>query len=203
MKKIISILLIAFSLLSCEQGGINEHQKPVNESILTFYDGTDFNPTIESKGGKITYSFTANCKWDVSINDNWLKVSSTTGGAGNKTITVTIDENKTGEERFSQIAISYGGGKSIKINLTQKANAVFQTDGGDGYIVEANGGTIAVKVTTNLEYDVIIPDEASFWINIADTRATREEVLTFTIEENKTSDERKTTVTLKDSNGDT
>ena len=74
--------------------------------------------------------------------------------------------------------------------------AVFISDSGGNYVVEADGGIIVVTVSTNLEYSVVIPDEAQSWLSIADTRAIRVEKLTFTIAKNEVEAERSAVVKL-------
>jgi len=80
--------------------------------------------------------------------------------------------------------------------------AVFDIDGNGNYIVEADGGTVNVKVTTNLEYSVNIPEEAKSWLSVSDTRAVRTETLTFSISKNETNQERQATVKIKDAKGE-
>ena len=74
--------------------------------------------------------------------------------------------------------------------------AVFISDSEGDYVVEADGGIIVVTVSTNLEYSVVIPDEAQSWLSIADTRAIRVEKLTFTIAKNEAEAERSAVVKL-------
>ena len=74
--------------------------------------------------------------------------------------------------------------------------AVFISDSEGNYVVEADGGIIVVTVSTNLEYSVVIPDEAQSWLSIADTRAIRVEKLTFTIAKNEAEAERSAVVKL-------
>lgn len=81
--------------------------------------------------------------------------------------------------------------------------AVFEIDGKGNYVVEAEGGTVSVKVTTNLEYSVNIPEEAREWLSVVDARAVRVENITFAIAENVSSDERVATVDLLDADKQT
>ena len=74
--------------------------------------------------------------------------------------------------------------------------AVFISDSEGDYVVEADGGIIVVTVSTNLEYSVVIPDEAQSWLSIVDTRAIRVEKLTFTIAKNEAEAERSAVVKL-------
>lgn len=72
----------------------------------------------------------------------------------------------------------------------------------DTYRIDANGGRITIRVTTDLEYTVSIPDEAQAWLSAAVTRAElRTETLTFTVLPNTTGAERSATVALVGASG--
>lgn len=76
---------------------------------------------------------------------------------------------------------------------------VFTVDGEGDYVVEAVGGNVLVKVTTNIEYDVVIPAEVS-WLSLSDTRAVREETLTIVVAKNDEFNERSAKILLVNSN---
>ncbi len=78
----------------------------------------------------------------------------------------------------------------------QGEEPIFITDNESDIVVEAKGGTVVVTVSTNLEYSVVIPDEAQSWLSVADTRAIRMEKLTFTIAKNEADAERSAVVKL-------
>ena len=203
MKKLLALLFIASTMLiSCEQNGVNEPDKPKDAPSFTFMEGTDVSPTIGYVGGELAFSFISNCSWTVEENVDWVNISPTSGNQGNHTLAISVAKNTTGEERLSKITILYGVDSQVVINLTQEANEVFETDSEGNYIVEADGGTVAVKVTTNLEYDVIIPDEASAWLSLADTRVIRKETLTFNIAKNEDNKQRTAVVNLCAKSGD-
>ena len=203
MKKLLALLFIASTMLiSCEQNCVNEPDNPKDAPSFTFMEGTEVSPTIGYVGGELAFNFISNCSWTVEENDDWINISPTSGNQGNHTLAISVAKNITGEERLSKITILYGVDSQVVINLTQEANEVFETDSEGNYIVEADGGTVAVKVTTNLEYDVIIPDEASAWLSLADTRVIRKETLTFNVAKNEDSEERSATVNLCAKGGD-
>ena len=78
-------------------------------------------------------------------------------------------------------------------------NKTFITDAEGNIIVNAEGGDVVVTVTTNIEYDVAIPEDAQAWLSVADTRGElRMEKLTFTVAENEAEEERSAVVTLLD-----
>ena len=88
-------------------------------------------------------------------------------------------------------------------DTTPEETPIFTIDNDGDIVVIAEGGEVTIAVTTNIEYCIVIPEEAQSWLSIADTRATlREEVLTFIIAENTTFEERTAYVDLVDSDGE-
>ena len=81
---------------------------------------------------------------------------------------------------------------------TPNAIPVFSTDGESSYIVDAEGEEIAIMVTTNIDYSVVIPTDAEEWLSVADTRASRVDTLSFIVAPNDTAVERTTTVKFVD-----
>ena len=91
------------------------------------------------------------------------------------------------------------GGNNDENEGNEDENKTFITDADGNVVVEAEGGEVVVAVTTNIDYDVVIPEDAQAWLSVADTRGElRMEKLTFTVAENKTNEERSAVVTLLD-----
>ena len=82
---------------------------------------------------------------------------------------------------------------------TPNQSTIFITDSEGNYTVDAEGGEIVVSITTNIEYNVVIPEDAQSWLSVADTRAeTRLEKLTFIIAPNSGTERRNAMVELVD-----
>ena len=162
---------------------------------------------IEAQGGVIEVDVTTNIEYDVVIPDDaqqWISVADTRAEVRNEKLTFTVTANETFEERSADVELVDSEGKSLQtIKFLQHASdKVFEIDDEGKYIIEAQGGVIEVDVTTNIEYDVVIPDDAQQWISVADTRAeVRNEKLTFTVAANETFEERSADVELVDSKG--
>ena len=89
-------------------------------------------------------------------------------------------------------------------NGNKDANHTFITDSEGDYVVDAEGGEIVVAITTDIEYDVVIPTDAQSWLSVADTRAeTRMEKLKFIIAPNSGTEERSAMVELVDNDYNT
>ena len=89
-------------------------------------------------------------------------------------------------------------------NVTPDVNHTFVTDSEGDYVVDAEGGEIVVAITTDIEYDVVIPTDAQSWLSVADTRAeTRMEKLKFIVDPNSGTEERSAMVELVDNDYNT
>ena len=75
---------------------------------------------------------------------------------------------------------------------------VFEIDGPGKYTIGAEGGSVEVVVTTNLEYRLEVSEDAQSWLTIADTRAVRTERLTISVSPNNTDSERTATISVFD-----
>ena len=89
-------------------------------------------------------------------------------------------------------------------NGNKNANHTFVTDSEGDYVVNAEGGEIVIAITTDIEYDVVIPTDAQSWLSVADTRAeTRMEKLKFIVAPNSGTEERSAIVELVDNDYNT
>ena len=96
------------------------------------------------------------------------------------------------------------GCESPTDNVTPDVNHTFVTDSEGDYVVDAEGGEIVVAITTDIEYDVVIPTDAQSWLSVADTRAeTRMEKLKFIVAPNSGTEERSAMVELVDNDYNT
>lgn len=72
------------------------------------------------------------------------------------------------------------------------------------YMTEAGGGEINLSITTNMQYDIIIPDYAQSWISVKETtKATTTEIETLVIQQNTNCQKRFATIKLSDNEGTT
>lgn len=71
----------------------------------------------------------------------------------------------------------------------------------DTISAEFTGGTYETQVKTDLNYTVEVPTNDQTWISLAETRAIRQETLTFTLGPNTSEFPRHSTVNIKDGNG--
>ena len=200
MKKLFYLLLAMMLIgVSCEDSSKDVDSTPKG---VVFADGTEMSAEFGSSGGSKSFSFSSDLDWEVTTSADWISVTPSSGTPSVKKFTVKASANDSFEERSGTVTMTTTDDRSYTIEVTQAAeNETFTINGNGEYEVSATGGEVEVKVTTNLEYTVEIPAEAKAWLSVADTRAVREETLTFTVAENASFDERSATVELKGADG--
>ena len=193
MKKLFLLLVVAIGslLYGCTDAGVEETPK------FEFADGANLSPEIAPSGGNATIYFFSPLYWSVTA-DSWITVSPRSGEAGNSSIVIKLSSNKTGETRIGAVTISLSNGESYVISVSQESEDVFGANSQNKYQIGISGGEISVKVTTNIDYTVDIPENAQSWLSLANSRALREENLTFRVAKNETYDTREAVVKLLD-----
>ncbi len=66
--------------------------------------------------------------------------------------------------------------------------------------VPVEGGNVEITINTNLDYDVVIPDEAKKWLSVVETKSVRTETVTLVCAENEGA-KRTATVKMVDKSG--
>ena len=90
--------------------------------------------------------------------------------------------------------------------ITYKQDGVFELPEGTltSHEIPAEGGTVEIPLTTNQEYEVVIPEDAQEWISsVVETRVIRNETVVLNIAENTTAEDRTAEVLITATDGTT
>ena len=155
----------------------------IHQPFNTEFKADSTNFEVNQYGDTITVNLTTNISYDVNIPStcSWITKKSSSGareqaaltrGTDTKTLTFFIKENKTYHDRDGVVTLSNkDADASIEINIHQPFKAVFSPD--KKYIEASQyGDTVTIKMTSNVSYDVTIPDDCD-WIKRAASRNTR------------------------------
>ena len=169
-----------------------------------FETDSEGNYRVVANGGEVMVAVTTNLEYNIVISEDaeeWLSVADTRVVVREDKLTFVVAVNESFEERSATVELTNSDGEVLQtISFIQDGQSnVFKLDSEGSYTIKAVGGEVSVAVTTNLEYSVVISEDAQEWLSVADTRAViREETLTFIVAENKAYDRRSTTVALVD-----
>ena len=155
MKKVLlfASIVIAALALSCNK------VPPVEDAVTISTN----DPTVSVEGGVVSIAFNSTVAWTAKSNQPWVTITPSSGEAGNGTIKASVLKNETNDNRTAEVTIT-AGTKSAKCTITQSqldALIVKATD----FEVPAEGGTVEIPVSANVDYSVVIPD-AIDWITV-------------------------------------
>lgn len=168
------------------------------------FDTTDVAILNGGESKTISYtieSATENTVVKAIAQDGWkVKVNATSTDRG----TITITASNPIVESEILVFANDGSYRTIMASFYCHEKQVLDINIADNSInVPPAGGTQEIKLTTNLDYTVEIPDNAKSWLSLVPkTRAMREDIIVFNISANKEI-QRFATVALKDKQGNT
>ena len=170
---------MALSLAACKDDS--------NDSGTITISGEAMNPVFTSAGGTYTVEFTADNEWRVAVpNTNhytWSSVTPTSGGAGKNQVIVTALRNPGHDGREYSFDLRCGlDSKTIKVTQKQ-LNSITVTPG--SFDIPKEGGSIDIKVVSNIDFDYKIADDAKEWISAVTTKGLVENTVTFAVASNE------------------
>lgn len=171
MKKLLFTLFAALAFVACDKE--NEPPKPIELTGGTEASQTIFADETEKSDG---IKFKATAAWTATVSDvtskandkdAWLRLNAYSGGAGDVTLTISLDKNDTGKDRKTEIRITCDG-TTIMIIVEQKATMKENEDLSskipdadflkyliDNFDINKNGkiSTSEMAAITNMEID--------------------------------------------------
>ena len=151
---------------------------------------------ISSDAQQISVEVKANVEYDITINAEWIMQSSTRA-LTSKTYVFNVDANSTYDAREGSITITEkNSGKSevIKVKQAQKDAIIISSK---EYNLSCDAQNVEVKLQTNVDFDILIPDSAKDWVSHISTRALMDKILELDIKANEGYDARACEVILK------
>lgn len=169
------------------------HIYQAGENVLLL---TEDEYSVSDKGEIIKVELKSNFDFEVQMPSvNWLHTADKTRAISSHTLYYTIDANDTYDIREATIVYS-NKEKTVKntlhIRQAQKDAIIISNK---RYDLESEGGTIAIKLNTNTQYQFTISDQS--WIQQIKTRALIEDILYFQISKNDSKLARTGTITFK------
>lgn len=129
--------------------------------------------SVSDKGETIAVDLKSNFEFDVKMPDvDWVQSAAKTRGMSSHTLYYTIAPNETYNNREAEI-IFYDKNSAVKDTLkivqVQKDAIII---GKKEYKISANGETIGIELSSNINYDISLPTGCS-WIKMIDTPITK------------------------------
>lgn len=144
----------------------------IDVAVNVFQAGKTFdvNTTVlnfEDMQATQTISIQTDGTWTASASESWITVSPTTN-FGNSTLSVTVSENTSDNERSGQVVVVMAD-KSATINVVQKGK--YFTVSNNLLTYTSKGGAIDVSISTNDSWSARVED-GSTWLSLSKASGT-------------------------------
>lgn len=133
---------------------------------------------------QISVEVKANVTYDVAVDADWIKQNGTKA-LTSKTFTFDIDKNESYDAREGTIVIKEKNGNDVKTIKVKQAQVDAIIISSKEYSLSNKAQSLEVKLQTNVDLDVVIPDNAKPWISHTSTKALSDKTLVFDIKENE------------------
>nr|WP_321374484.1 cellulase family glycosylhydrolase [uncultured Bacteroides sp.] len=147
--------------------------------------------TLAKGSGTTMLDIKSNVDWIATSSQSWCTLSTSSGEAGTKQITVAVTENTTNDNREAVITVT-AGSLSKQIKVTQELTNLLVVKKST-YDVTVDGGQITVELQTTAAHTVTINQD---WISQTVTRTVTNKTEVFTIAANTFSFSRVGTITF-------
>lgn len=173
------------------QKSISISQGQTNAIILS-----ESNFDFPDAGGSFSVTVSSNVTYEMAIGASWLHWVQTKGLTDNS-YEFIVDKNTTYDSREATVTFTdktTGASGIVTVRQSQKDAIIL---GSDKYSLTYEGGTVAVKLKSNVKYDVAVADDADWISYVPATKALTESVVSLSVAKNQEVIERTGTVTIK------
>lgn len=193
------LLLIGFSCSSEEEE--TDSLIISSESEIYFEQGV----VLPAVSGTQSLSFSAGRPWRISSTDvntrtavDWCRVSPSSGGAGDATVTISAQENAGYDSRSVKLTLVTGKIEKSLIVTQKQKDALTLT--ASRFDMSKEGGKVQVEVKANIAFDIEISKVDREWISQVNTRGMESTDLTFIIAPNQEMVGREGTIVVSSGN---
>lgn len=195
MKKtrLLYMLLAWFLVAGCEDDD-NDY------AVKTVFDVSDLEVVIDASGKTTDNTIvTSTVPWTIAGMNDWCRVSPESGEAGTTLVYFELSDNEDYDDRNVLLTLNVGEQKAL-INVIQKKKDAL-TASSDKFSFEQPGGELSIRVKSNIDYIVNIPEASASWITpkaSVPSKGIETTDLLFTVAENQDGEKREGQVIIED-----
>ena len=154
--------MVAIAAISCQK-------EPVVPAIT--FDKAGQEIYIETEGTEgLELKFNSNVDWTAEVTGgSWVVVSPKSGVAGDASIRIIAEENATKENRTATLKITAQTAVAEATLIQYQLDAFELVENAAEF--DENGGTATIKVMTNVDFKVTIPEDAKSWLTAVGSKA--------------------------------
>ncbi len=173
MKVFSKVALLSLSVLFILSGCKDD---PIPDSLTVAPNALS---AIEAEGQTQEITVKSTVKWSVSGAPEWVKVTPSTGDAGETKVSINVLPNEKGEKRDATLDFS-AGSLSQKITIEQVGAVIFKVSA-ESFNFDFNGGDETIEITATSAWTATSSQE---WCKLDKTTGTASDVVGVKVEEN-------------------
>ena len=154
-------------------------------AYINVAEGSTFTPAeVSAEGAEVAINFSTNYQWQIRGYSTlgFCSIDVLKGEAGDAGIVVTVDPNTTGVVRSAEFSILAGAAVQT-VTITQTETNSVAVDAVN-YTVPAEGGTVEIVVSHNVDYVVNIPSEYTWIREVPQSKVMQTSYVTLEVDSN-------------------
>lgn len=175
MNKFLKTLfwIVGLVFISC-----SEEQKDVS-----FLNLSSSSVTLGANGAEQTINLSSSSDWTIEGMPEWLHVEPAFGTSGDFEIVLSASENTAETERKARLLVKTNDDAQY-LMVEQGAYGQLLIDQNQ-YVVVGGETSIVIPYFSNFEPEVVIPESASSWLTLVQSKAMKEHRLVLRVADNK------------------
>ena len=166
-----------------------------------FITTPDYN--LSNEAHTLSVEVKANVEFEVTSQAEWIKYVETKALTPS-TITLSVEANESYDSRTGTVLVKQKNGDLTGTITVNQKQTDYLTISPTSFEVSNADETVTIEVKDNVEYSVVIPDDAKSWISVqsnTQTKALVDDQVVLAIAKNTTYDDREASVTIKQVDG--
>ena len=173
---------------------VNIYQAQKDELVLS-----KSQETVPAKGGEVRVHLRSNVDYEIIMPENTDWVEQIQSDKADELV-FNVKPNDRTEERETVITVKdKNSDLSQTFTIKQIVGSIILED--SYFEVDAKGGSIAVNLSTDIDFEVIIPENID-WVTRIETKSLEKRTFNLNVLPNSQTEERKAEITVKDINSD-
>lgn len=156
---------------------------------------------IPQEGGDFTIEIQSNISYEIQIDSDsqsWISEAPKSKALTTYTHTFSVESNPNTTKRDGSVEIIGSNGKTETVNIYQAQRDELVLSKSEE-TVPAKGGEVRVQLRSNVDYEVIMPENTDWVEQIQSDKA---DELIFNVKPNDRTEDREAEITVKDKNSD-
>ena len=171
---------------------VNIYQAQKDELVLSKSE-----ETVPAKGGEVRVQLRSNVDYEVIMPENTDWVEQIKSDKADELV-FNVKPNDRTEDREAVITVKdKNSDLSQTFTIKQIVGSIILEE--NYFEVGGNGGIIEIKLSTDIDVDVVIPDDVD-WITLIETKSLEERTIQLNVLPNDNSEERTAQIAVKDIN---